>query len=106
MKIDIAELPKIRELLEELQQNVWTADQLARPMAHPTTEFKVEDREHNEMHTISHAELLGIFNTRVEAGCKHLVQRYQIDFKRELPLPPIRSVADIADTSVDETEAQ
>jgi hypothetical protein len=82
MKIDIAELPKIRELLEELQQNVWTAEQLARPMAHPTAEFKVEDREHNEMHTITHAELLGIFNARVEAGMKHLVQRYQIDFTK------------------------
>lgn len=82
MKIDIAELPKIRELLEELQQNVWTAEQLARPQAHPTTEFKVEDREHNEMHTITHGELLGIFNARVEAGMKHLVQRYQIDFTK------------------------
>ncbi|WNO28837.1 hypothetical protein [Clavibacter phage 33] len=80
MKIELTELPTIRDLLEELQNNVWTAEQLSRPMAHPTTEFKVEDREYNETRIITHAELLGIFQARVEAQTKHLRQRYQIDF--------------------------
>lgn len=84
MKIELTELSTIRNLLEELQNNAWAAEQLARPRAHPTSEYKVEDREYNEMRVITHDELLGIFQARVEAQIKHLRQRYQIDF---IPAP-------------------
>lgn len=78
MKIELSELPTIRETLEELQRNVWTCNQL--DASHPTEEFRVLDREKNEMHSISREELLSIFQARVEATTKHLRQRYQIDF--------------------------
>lgn len=107
MKIELSELPTIRDLLEELQNNVWAAEQLARPMAHPTTEYKVEDREYNEMRVITHEELLGIFQARVEAQTKHLRQRYQIDFTPAPTLaiavninpsaPPVRNPGPLSD---------
>jgi hypothetical protein len=89
MKINIIQLPKIRDMLEELQQNLHALEQLGRPAVSETT-FKVEDREHNEMHDISCAELRSIFQARVDQSLKTLNELHQIEFTLAPPAVPVK----------------
>ncbi|QZI85601.1 hypothetical protein CPT_Suzuki_028 [Stenotrophomonas phage Suzuki] len=104
MKIELSELPTLRDLFEELQRNDWMCEQLN--ATHPTAEFRVEDREKNETYTVSREELLSIFQARVEATTKHLRQRYQIDFVPSTTLAAVRADAKPAVTlaEVDEDD--
>ena len=106
MKIELSELPTLRDLFEELQRNDWMCEQLS--ASHPTEEFRVEDREKNETYTVTREELLSIFQARVEATTKHLRQRYQIDFVPSTalsvtghaaapPAPPARNPGPLSD---------
>lgn len=103
MKIDIAEVPNIRNLLDKL-----LVDQ--HNLAHAETvddALRITAETGVHMGDISKDELLTVFKARIDAGLKTLNSRYFIEFKDSLPpLPPVRSIADIADASAGETDAQ
>ena len=103
MKIDIAEVPNIRNLLDKL-----LVDQ--HNLAHAETvddALRITAETGVHMGDISKDELLTVFKARIDAGLKTLNSRYFIELKDSLPpLPPVRSIADIADASAGETDAQ
>lgn len=107
MKIDIAELPKIVQTLHQLtdSQRLVAAAEAADSDVRFDPCLTADDGQSLLPFAvecdISKAELLSIYQARVEAHMKHLVQRYQIDFTKAnvniaapaLPSAPVAEAA-------------
>ena len=101
MKIDIAELPNIMRTLQQLtdsQRLVAAATSVDSDVRFDPC-ITADDGQSLIPFTvecdISKTELLSIFQNRVEAHMRHLVQRYQIDFTKAnatIAAPPLPRV--------------
>lgn len=88
MKIDIAEVPNIRNLLDKLlldQHNLAQAETV-------DDALRITAETGVHMGDISKDELLTVFKARIDAGLKTLNSKYFIEFKDTLPPLPVRSV--------------
>lgn len=79
MKIDIAEVPKIRDLLDKLIVDQHNHSNIT---SSGVEQFRVVSEGGTHAGELSRDELLTVFQTRIDAGMKHLAQRYQIDFTK------------------------
>ena len=99
MKIDFAELPNIRDLLDKL---ILDRHNLATLTSGDTENFRVVSEGGMHAGELTKAELLTVFQNRVDTGLKTLNTRYYIEFKNldgSQPLPAIRP------TQIDDAEA-
>ena len=95
MKIDFAELPNIRDLLDKL---ILDRHNLAVLTSGDTENFRVVSEGGMHAGELSKAELLTVFQNRVDAGLKTLNMRYYIEFKNldgSQPLPLVRPQVDV-----------
>ena len=93
MKIDIAEVPNIRNLLDKLlvdQHNLAHAETIEDALR-----ITAESGVH--MGDISKDELLAVFKARIDTGLKTLNSKYFIEFKDTLPPVTLRAEAVEAD---------
>ncbi len=79
MKIDIAEVPKIRDLLDKLIVDQYNHSNIT---SSDVENFRVVSEGGTHAGELTRDELLGVFQTRIDAGVKHLAQRYQMDFAK------------------------
>ena len=89
MKIDFAELPNIRDMLEKL---ILDRNNLAVLTSGDTENFRVVSEGG------MHAGELTVFQNRVDTGLKTLNTRYYIEFKNldgSQPLPLVRPQVDV-----------
>ena len=106
MKIDIADAPKIRNLLDQLlidQHNLAAAEACA------SETFRVTEETGSHMGELTKAELLTVFKGRIENGLKTLNSKFYIEFKNsELPIPAFKptSVDGVDVTAIAEEGAQ
>lgn len=95
MKIDFAELPNIRDLLDKL---ILDRHNLAVLTNSEVEDFRVVSEGGMHAGELSKAELLSVFQSRVDTGLKTLNTRYYIEFKNldgSQPLPLVRPQVDV-----------
>lgn len=78
MKIDIAELPNIRDLLDKL---ILDRHNLAALASSDTETFRVVSEGGMHAGELTKDELVTVFQNRVDTGLKTLNTRYYIEFK-------------------------
>lgn len=90
MKIEMQDLPKVRDALDKLlrdQHNLATVADVVSDFA-----YRVIGTDGVHAGEISNDELVGIFQARIDDTLKHLRQRYQIDFNpAPIALPPVNT---------------
>ena len=92
MKIDFAELPNIRDLLDKL---ILDRHNCAHVADSDVEQFRVVSEGGTHAGELTKAELLSVFQARVDTGLKMLNSKYYIEFKNldgSQPLPSIRTV--------------
>ena len=95
MKIDFAELPNIRDLLDKL---ILDRHNCAHVAESDVEQFRVVSEGGTHAGELTKAELLTVFQSRVDAGLKTLNTRYYIEFKNlddSQPLPLVRPQVDV-----------
>ena len=95
MKIDFAELPNIRDLLDKL---ILDRHNLAVLTSGDIENFRVVSEGGMHAGELTKAELLTAFQSRVDTRLKTLNTRYYIEFKNldgSQPLPLVRPQVDV-----------
>ena len=95
MKIDFAELPNVRDLLDKL---ILDRHNLAELTNDDIETFRVVADGGIHAGELTKAELLTVFQNRVDTGLKTLNTRYYIEFKNldgSQPLPLVRPQVDV-----------
>ena len=105
MKIDFAELPNIRDLLDKL---ILDRHNCAHVADSDVEQFRVVSEDGTHAGELTKAELLSVFQARVDAGLKMLNSKYYIEFKNldgSQPLPLVRPQVDVTNADGPATAA-